>query len=121
MTFLFIKTLTYTNILYNISCLVAITGLPHLPESFWNNSYFQEEQNNRDGKHSGGGSKANSRNCHGSAANMFGGEKRDYRMLMCAQVNDEDLITIHHELGHIMYFMAYSQLPTIFQVLYCVP
>lgn len=40
----------------------------------------------------------------------------DYRMMMCAQVNDEDLITIHHEIGHIMYFMAYSKLPTVFQV-----
>ena len=29
---------------------------------------------------------------------------------MCADKNQEDFITIHHEMGHIEYFMAYSDL-----------
>ena len=29
--------------------------------------------------------------------------------------NEEDFITIHHELGHIFYYQAYSELPDIFQ------
>ncbi|CAL8109844.1 unnamed protein product [Orchesella dallaii] len=97
-------------------------GFPTLPKSFWKNSYFQEEEKEQHVVNRENGNenkrKANSRNCHGSAADMFGrleNNERDYRMMMCAQVNDEDLITIHHEVGHIMYFMAYADQPTIFQ------
>ncbi|ODM97383.1 Angiotensin-converting enzyme [Orchesella cincta] len=98
-------------------------GFPTLPNSFWKNSYFQEEaEGKRSDEHATkpeqNQRKANSRNCHGSAANMYGrlsNDERDYRMMMCAQVNDEDLITIQHEVGHIMYFMAYADQPTIFQ------
>lgn len=35
---------------------------------------------------------------------------------MCAQVNMEDFYVIHHEMGHIMYYMAYEDQPTIFKV-----
>lgn len=101
------------------SCYLLLIGLPHLPESFWENSYFQDksvENVDADKKGYPGMRKANSRNCHGSAANMYDTRGNgDYRMMMCAQVSDEDLITIHHEVGHIMYFMAYSKQPTIFQ------
>jgi peptidyl-dipeptidase A len=34
---------------------------------------------------------------------------------MCIQRNEEDFITIHHELGHIFYYQAYNHLPTLFQ------
>lgn len=37
-------------------------------------------------------------------------------MLTCAQVTMEDFYVIHHEMGHIMYYMAYEDQPTIFQV-----
>lgn len=37
-------------------------------------------------------------------------------MLMCAQVNMEDFYVIHHEMGHIMYYMAYENQPTIYKV-----
>ena len=29
--------------------------------------------------------------------------------------NEEDFVTIHHELGHIFYYQAYNHLPTLFQ------
>lgn len=38
------------------------------------------------------------------------------RMLTCAQLTMEDFYVIHHEMGHIMYYMAYEDQPTIFQV-----
>ena len=34
---------------------------------------------------------------------------------MCIKVNMEDLITIHHELGHNYYYHYYYQLPVLFQ------
>jgi len=34
---------------------------------------------------------------------------------MCIEKNEEDFVTIHHELGHIFYYQAYNHLPTLFQ------
>jgi peptidyl-dipeptidase A len=34
---------------------------------------------------------------------------------MCTQINEEDLQTIHHELGHIYYYLMYGKLPVLFQ------
>ena len=34
---------------------------------------------------------------------------------MCIKPNQEDLITIHHELGHDYYFQHYYKLPILFQ------
>src|SRR5512132_774551 len=34
---------------------------------------------------------------------------------MCVRINEEDLITVHHELGHDYYFHAYHRLPALFQ------
>ena len=34
---------------------------------------------------------------------------------MCTSINSENFYTIHHEMGHIEYFMAYSSQPTIFK------
>ena len=34
---------------------------------------------------------------------------------MCAEVNQRDFVTIHHEMGHIEYFMQYRHQPTIYQ------
>lgn len=36
---------------------------------------------------------------------------QDFSIKMCTQVTYEDLITVHHEMGHIEYFMAYSNQP----------
>lgn len=36
-------------------------------------------------------------------------------MLLCAQVNMEDFYVIHHEMGHVQYYMAYKDMPAIFQ------
>lgn len=34
---------------------------------------------------------------------------------MCTEVTDDMLLTIHHEMGHVEYFMLYSHLPTLFR------
>jgi peptidyl-dipeptidase A len=39
----------------------------------------------------------------------------DLRIKMCIRVNHEDLVTIHHELGHEYYFHYYKQLPALYQ------
>jgi peptidyl-dipeptidase A len=37
------------------------------------------------------------------------------RIKMCTEPTEEDLITIHHELGHDYYFLAYHKKPILFQ------
>src|SRR5262249_61758839 len=40
----------------------------------------------------------------------------DLRVKMCIKIDEENLVTIHHELGHDYYFHAYYQLPVLFQL-----
>jgi peptidyl-dipeptidase A len=37
------------------------------------------------------------------------------RIKMCTTVDDENFITIHHEMGHIEYYQAYSTQPAVFR------
>ncbi|KYQ52124.1 Angiotensin-converting enzyme [Trachymyrmex zeteki] len=39
----------------------------------------------------------------------------DYRIKMCTKVTMKDLITLHHEMAHIQYFLRYSGLPRKFR------
>ena len=34
---------------------------------------------------------------------------------MCTRINQKDLTTVHHEMGHIEYFLAYRNQPTVFR------
>ncbi|CAF4766054.1 unnamed protein product, partial [Rotaria sp. Silwood2] len=45
--------------------------------------------------------------CHASA--HFMQYQDDFRVKMCTEVNDDHFDTVHHELGHIEYFMAYDR------------
>lgn len=38
-----------------------------------------------------------------------------FRMLMCAKVNFENFMVMHHEMGHIEYYMCYSSQHSIFR------
>ncbi|WP_437595022.1 M2 family metallopeptidase [Sorangium sp. So ce1000] len=51
--------------------------------------------------------------CHASAWDV--GDRDDLRLKMCVEPNEEDLITIHHELGHVYYYHQYYRLPILFQ------
>jgi len=68
-------------------------GFAPLPSSFWDRSLFVQPED-RDVV------------CHASAWDID--FESDVRIKMCIGVNDEDFVTIHHELGHSYYQRAYS-------------
>lgn len=76
-------------------------GLKKAPESFWNHSMFVKPEDGRKVV------------CHASAWEFYNGQ--DYRMKMCATVDMENLIAIHHEMGHIQYFLEYANQPLPFR------
>ena len=76
-------------------------GFEPLPRTFWERSLFVKPRDR-------------SVVCHASAWNLDPANN-DLRIKMCIQRNEEDFITIHHELGHIFYYQAYNHLPTLFQ------
>jgi peptidyl-dipeptidase A len=51
--------------------------------------------------------------CHASAWDVT--FSADLRIKMCIKPTEEDLVTIHHELGHNYYQRAYAHLPVLFQ------
>ncbi len=75
-------------------------GFGTLPETFWQRSLFTKPQD-RDVV------------CHASAWDID--NQHDVRIKMCININDEDFTTIHHELGHNYYQMAYAPQAPLFQ------
>jgi len=75
-------------------------GLDPLPKTFWERSMFTKPADREVV-------------CHASAWDVS--FKGDLRIKMCIKINEEDLVTIHHELGHNYYQRAYSQLPLLFE------
>lgn len=51
--------------------------------------------------------------CHASAEDFCNG--RDYRIKQCTTVNQRNFETIHHEMGHIQYFIQYKDQPLTFR------
>lgn len=39
----------------------------------------------------------------------------NFRIKMCTKVNMKDLITAHHEMAHVHYFMHYKNQPKVFR------
>ena len=37
------------------------------------------------------------------------------RIKMCTAVTEESIETVHHEMGHVMYYMTYMNLPAVFR------
>nr|WP_245540448.1 M2 family metallopeptidase [Solimonas variicoloris] len=75
-------------------------GFPPLPASFYEKSMLLRPRD-RDVV------------CHASAWDM--NMQGDVRIKMCIEPREEDLFTIHHEMGHIYYDLMYNALPPIFQ------
>ncbi|HEX9172506.1 MAG TPA: M2 family metallopeptidase [Telluria sp.] len=75
-------------------------GMEKLPETFWQRSLLTKPKD-RDVV------------CHASAWPMNGAD--DVRIKMCITPTEEDFKTIHHELGHVYYFMAYRKQPILFK------
>ena len=76
-------------------------GFERLPQTFWNHSIFEKPADGRE------------MTCHASAWDMCDG--KDFRIKMCTEINMEDLRVIHHELGHVFYFIAYKDQPHVFR------
>jgi peptidyl-dipeptidase A len=75
-------------------------GFAPLPTTFWDRSLFLRPRD-RDVV------------CHASAWTID--TKDDIRLKMCIEVNAEDFVTIHHELGHNYYQRAYNKQSVLFQ------
>lgn len=75
-------------------------GFPALPKTFYERSLLVQPRD-RDVV------------CHASAWDMnMGG---DVRIKQCIEPEEEQLTTIHHEMGHVYYYLMYNALPPIFQ------
>jgi peptidyl-dipeptidase A len=75
-------------------------GMEPLPETFWERSLFKKPADREVV-------------CHASAWDLT--YDKDIRIKMCIEINEEDLYTIHHELGHNYYYVYYHKLPVLFQ------
>uniref|UniRef100_A0A7N8Y3K2 Angiotensin-converting enzyme n=1 Tax=Mastacembelus armatus TaxID=205130 RepID=A0A7N8Y3K2_9TELE len=71
-------------------------GLYKMFDNFWNNSMLVKPEDGRKVV------------CHPTAWDM--GNRKDYRIKMCTKVNMDDFLTVHHEMGHNQYQMAYRNL-----------
>ncbi|KOB74311.1 putative angiotensin-converting enzyme [Operophtera brumata] len=74
-------------------------GLPAMTDAFWRKSVFTKGNKNT--------------RCHGAAADMF--KDGDFRLLYCSGTTKEDFYVLHHEMGHIQYYMAYEKQPALFR------
>ncbi len=75
-------------------------GFAPLPATFWERSLFVKPDDREVV-------------CHASAWNVD--LKDDLRLKMCIRVNHEDLVVIHHELGHNYYQRSSNIQPTLYQ------
>jgi peptidyl-dipeptidase A len=75
-------------------------GLKKLPETFWSRSMLLKPRDREVV-------------CHASAWDVT--SNNDVRIKMCIQVDEDNLITVHHELGHIYYYQYYYNKPVLFQ------
>jgi peptidyl-dipeptidase A len=75
-------------------------GLKPLPKTFWERSMLVKPKDREVV-------------CHASAWDVT--YDNDVRIKMCIQVDEDNLITVHHELGHIYYYQYYHNKPVLFQ------
>lgn len=75
-------------------------GMLPLPENFYNLSVLEKPNDI-------------STQCHPSAWDLSDG--KDFRMKVCAVVNNFYFKTAHHELGHIQYYLQYKDQPIYYR------
>jgi peptidyl-dipeptidase A len=75
-------------------------GMPALPKSFYERSLLEKPRDREVV-------------CHASAWDID--SKDDVRIKMCIKPEEDDFRTIHHELGHIYYYLMYKDQPFLFQ------
>ncbi len=75
-------------------------GFQSLPETFWQRSQLTRPRD-RDVV------------CHASAWDID--SDQDVRLKVCIHITADDFITVHHELGHVYYDLAYRHQPPLFR------
>jgi len=68
---------------------------------FWNRSIIEKPDDGRELV------------CHASAWDFYDG--KDTRIKQCTVVTLEDFITVHHEMGHVEYFLQYAGQPQVYR------
>ncbi|KAM4525933.1 angiotensin-converting enzyme [Fundulus diaphanus] len=71
-------------------------GLKEMPSEFWEKSMLVKPADREVV-------------CHASAWDFY--NRKDFRIKQCTTVTMDDLFTIHHEMGHIQYFLQYKDQP----------
>lgn len=75
-------------------------NLSTMPESFWKKSIFKKPKNKN-------------MVCRPSSWDFADGE--DYRISQCTKMEHKFILTSHHEMGHIQYYLQYKQQPTVYR------
>jgi peptidyl-dipeptidase A len=75
-------------------------GFPRLPQTFWERSMLEKPPGREV-------------QCHASAWHMDA--KDDVRIKQCITTDQEELMTVYHELGHVYYYLMYKNQPYLFQ------
>ncbi|XP_036073024.1 angiotensin-converting enzyme-like [Oryzias melastigma] len=75
-------------------------GLIEMPKEFWEGSMIVKPDD-RDVV------------CHAAAWDFY--NRKDFRIRQCTKVTMDDFFTVHHEMGHIQYFLQYKNQPVSFR------
>ena len=76
-------------------------GLKPMPQEFWDGSILKKPDDGRE------------LTCHASAWDFYNG--KDFRIKQCTSVDQNDFVTVNHEMGHIQYFLQYKHQPHLFR------
>ncbi|XP_060560750.1 angiotensin-converting enzyme-like [Ruditapes philippinarum] len=93
---------------YNVTYMYEVAeeffmsiGMKPMPESFWRLSMLEKPEDGRNVV------------CHASAWDFNNGT--DFRIKQCTEVTEDQLITVHHEMGHVQYYLEYLDQPYLFR------
>ncbi len=75
-------------------------GFQQLPDTFWKRSMLTRPQDREVV-------------CHASAWDVD--FDQDVRLKLCIHGTTDDFVTVHHELGHVYYYLSYRNLPFLFR------
>ncbi|XP_041734342.1 angiotensin-converting enzyme-like isoform X1 [Coregonus clupeaformis] len=75
-------------------------GLIKMPQEFWDKSMLEKPEGREVV-------------CHASAWDFY--NRKDFRIKQCTTVNMQQLFTVHHEMGHIEYYLQYKEQPISFR------
>eukprot|EP00057_Strongylocentrotus_purpuratus_P002482 XP_003724613.1 PREDICTED: angiotensin-converting enzyme isoform X4 [Strongylocentrotus purpuratus] len=76
-------------------------GLIAMPEEFWNESMLEKPNDGREVV------------CHASAWDFY--NQKDFRIKQCTDITMDDFITVHHEMGHVEYYLQYKDQPVSYR------